>query len=250
MRTLFIIAAILIILLALGSWFSKTPPKQISAALKKALLFGIAGALLLLVVTGRAHWLFAVIGGALPFMQRLFTAWKTIKFFQKMQRPKQAEAGQASASGNSSRIQTRFLRMELDHDSGYMNGTILDGRFKGQNLKDLGFASVVALLQECRIAGDGDSERLLETYLERIHTERWDKYQETRGPSQESGHSSSDLGVEEAFEMLGLEPNASADDIRQAHRRLMQKLHPDRGGSDYLAARINRAKDVLLKNMK
>lgn len=247
MRTLIILGAVLIVLLILGRWFTKTPPQKISAMLKKALLYGGAALLLALVVTGRAHWIFAFVAGALPFAQRAFTAWKAIKFFQNMRGPKPA-AGNAGNTGNVSRIQTQFLRMELDHDSGRMSGTVLEGRFKGQHLEDLGFASLIAVLQECRVASDTDSERLLETYLERLHKERWEKFRENRNPNQKPGNTAAELSTEEAYELLGLEPGASAEEIRKAHRRLMQKLHPDRGGSDYLAARINLAKDVLLKN--
>jgi len=54
------------------------------------------------------------------------------------------------------------------------------------------------------------------------------------------------MATDEAREILGLKPGHTKDDVIQAHRRMMQKVHPDRGGSDYLAAQINKAKDTLL----
>ena len=54
------------------------------------------------------------------------------------------------------------------------------------------------------------------------------------------------ISKQQAYEILGLKPGCSRDDINRAHKRMMQKMHPDRGGSDYLAAQINQAKDILL----
>ena len=54
------------------------------------------------------------------------------------------------------------------------------------------------------------------------------------------------MSIDEAWQVLGLEPGAAPDEIRMAHRRLMRDVHPDRGGSDAMAARVNRAKDLLL----
>jgi len=68
----------------------------------------------------------------------------------------------------------------------------------------------------------------------------------SRGGAAQPKRRSSTMSREEALKVLGLGPGASQDDIREAHRRLILQNHPDRGGSDYLASKINEAKDVLL----
>jgi hypothetical protein len=152
------------------------------------------------------------------------------------------------SGGQSSTVATPFLRMNLDHDTGSMEGTILRGRFAGMRLEELGPADVLALLRECR-AEDEEGARLLEAYLDRAHPDWRDELAgERAGGSRGSSArpASSDMSVEEAYAILGLSPGADADAIKEAHRRLMVKLHPDHGGSDYLATKINRARDVLL----
>ena len=54
------------------------------------------------------------------------------------------------------------------------------------------------------------------------------------------------MSAAEALQVLGLEPGASREEITAAHKKLMQRIHPDKGGSSYLASRINQAKDLLL----
>ncbi|WP_438952419.1 molecular chaperone DnaJ [Porticoccus sp.] len=66
-------------------------------------------------------------------------------------------------------------------------------------------------------------------------------------PQQASVGTSGELSQQEAFQLLGLQPGASREAIIDAHKRLIQKLHPDRGGNDYLAAKLNAARDLLLK---
>jgi hypothetical protein len=152
------------------------------------------------------------------------------------------------AGGQTSRVETDFLRMTLDHDTGSMTGTILRGRFSGMRVEELGSADLLALLRECR-AEDEESARLLEAYLDRIHPDWRDELAGGRASGGSGGSSakpSGDMTVEEAYAILGLAPGADPEAIKEAHRRLMVKLHPDHGGSDYLATKINRARDVLL----
>ncbi|MGH7030278.1 MAG: DnaJ domain-containing protein [Stellaceae bacterium] len=151
----------------------------------------------------------------------------------------------APAAGQTAGVETEFLRMTLDQDTGSVSGTVLRGRFAGLRIEELGLGDLLALLRECR-AEDEKGARLLEAYLDRLHPDWRDELAGGyRGGG--AGPASSDMTVEEAYEVLGLSSSATADQIKEAHRRLMIKLHPDHGGSDYLATKINRARDVLLR---
>src|SRR5262244_933211 len=151
------------------------------------------------------------------------------------------------AGSQTSTVATAFLRMTLDHDTGSMTGTILRGRFSGMRLEELGPADLLALLRECR-AEDEEGARLLEAYLDRVRPDWRDELAGERSGGSSTGArtTSGEMSVDEAYAILGLSPGADAEAIKEAHRRLMVKLHPDHGGSDYLATKINRARDVLL----
>jgi DnaJ domain len=153
------------------------------------------------------------------------------------------------SGGQTSTVATPFLRMTLDHDTGSMTGTILRGRFSGMRIEELGSADLLALLRECR-AEDEEGARLLEAYLDRFQPDWRDELAGggTSGSGGSARPASGDVTVEEAYAILGLAPGADAEAIKEAHRRLMVKLHPDHGGSDYLATKINRARDVLLRH--
>jgi hypothetical protein len=147
--------------------------------------------------------------------------------------------------GRTSDVSTPYLRMSLDHDTGAMTGTVLAGRFAGMRLAEMTRGDLRELLRECR-AADEEGARLIEAYLDRIHPEWRDDF--AAGQSAPPRGSSSDMSVEEAYEILGLSPGADEAAIKAAHHRLMMQLHPDHGGTDYLATKINRARDVLLKS--
>jgi hypothetical protein len=147
------------------------------------------------------------------------------------------------SSGQASRIVTEHLEMELDHDSGEMRGRVLKGIFKDRDIDSLSPTDLGLLWQDCRHT-DVQSAQLIEAYLDRIYPS-W-REDMARGESDMSRGPDGRMQVDEAFEILGLPMGADADAIRRAHRELMLKLHPDRGGSTYLAAKINEAKDVAL----
>ena len=156
--------------------------------------------------------------------------------------------------GRNSDIETAYLRMRLDHDSGVLSGTVLQGQFEGRNLEELSLEDLMGLLRECRV-NDPQSATVLETYLDRIHGADW----RGTGGGAGSGEAGSGEGGraagaggsmtrDQAYEVLGLQPGASEAEIRDAHRKLLMANHPDKGGSTFIAAQINQAKDVLLRD--
>jgi hypothetical protein len=147
-------------------------------------------------------------------------------------------------SGNVSKVQSYRFAMELDHDTGSVTGRVLNGSFAGADLMDLGEAETRTLLDE--VAGDADSLSLLEAWLD-ANRAGWREYFAEQGGGGQQQGSSGDPDAE-AYEVLGLKPGASNDEIRAAHRELMKAVHPDHGGSSYLAAKINQARDRLLKD--
>ena len=152
--------------------------------------------------------------------------------------------GSRRTPGSTSTVRSTFLDMELDHDTGAMSGRVTGGSFAGRRLDDLGEDDLRLLYRE--VAIDPESLSLLEAYLDR----RFPAWREDAdGDAHARGRNEAAAGAmteEEAREVLGLQPGAGEADIRRAHRTLMKKLHPDQGGSTYLAARVNQAKDILL----
>jgi len=152
---------------------------------------------------------------------------------------------QRKSPGQSSRVATSLIAMQLDHDSGRMDGDVLSGPYRGRKLSSLSLAEAQALHAQCAAAPD-QSRALLEAWIERSHPEwrnQWNSGAGGRAPA-----SSTKMTRAEALAILGLKEGVSGDDIRAAHRRLMKTAHPDLGGSDYLAAKINEAKEFLLQD--
>ncbi|HEY0439442.1 MAG TPA: DnaJ domain-containing protein [Xanthobacteraceae bacterium] len=223
--------AVLILLWLVLKWAAKADPRRLVRVTKTA---GGAGALAgaaFLAVTGRFAF-------ALPLG---IAGLSLLGWWPGM--PAGFGSRWNKTPGQVSRVRTAFVEMELDHDSGAMQGRILAGPYEGTTLDALNVPTLV------RLAGDIDEESraLLAAYLDR----RDPRWRENADGDATTGRGTPPRGgpmtEEEAYQVLGLQAGASAADVTRAHRALMKKLHPDHGGSTYLAARVNLAKDVLLR---
>jgi hypothetical protein len=229
-------------------WFTRTDPKKLARQLKRALPWVLGAALLVLAIVGR-QWLLALAAIILPLLNRVLALLRYVPVLSQLvtwlQNARASSSGPVPGASGSSQVATRFLRMTLAHDSGAMDGEILDGRHRGRRLSTLALSELLELLGDYQ-AEDSDSAALLAAYLDREHGTEW---RTTSGPA--SGAATAPtrggMSVGEARAVLGVDEGATREAVIAAHRRLMQKLHPDRGGSDYLAAKINQAKEVLLQ---
>jgi len=240
MIRLILFGGLAVLLFFFFRWLSHQPRKVYWQSLAGL----VAVILLLLVVTGRAHWLTAVFAAFLPFLRGIFSLLAHIPLLQRvLASAKTAQSSTASSSGQTSTVRSRYIHMTLNHDTGDINGEVLEGQFKGRMLDQLQLEQLVELLHECQ--DDDESAALLQAYLDRVYEDTWQQQAGEQGRQQTSSEPGK-MSREEALQILGLSSDPSEQEIIQAHRRLMQNLHPDRGGSAYLAAKINLAKETLL----
>lgn len=147
--------------------------------------------------------------------------------------------------GGVSRVRSAMIEMELDHETGAMAGTVLAGKFEGRSLEGLTQNECEALYKQC-LGSDSDGARLIEAYLDRRFS-RWRQAREGNTHPRNKAASPGAMTEEEAYEILGLQEGAAREDVVRSHRTLMKKLHPDLGGTTDLAAKVNEAKDVLMR---
>lgn len=225
-----VLVALVLVLLSVATAFLRADPARLASSMSALgpILLALVGAAVLAVGRGG-------IGGIILVAA---IAWYGIA---RMTRPKSRPAPRRRST-----VRTAALEMELDHDTGGLEGLVLAGRHDGKMLGAMGRAELMQLFRE--LSGDRESRQLLETYLDGRFPV-WRKNAETdSGEGLGIAPSAGAMTKEEAYKVLGLEAGAAAADVRKAHRRLMQRLHPDVGGTSFLAARINEAKDVLLSN--
>ena len=234
MPAILLLALVLLAVVAFAiAWFLRANPSTVARLLRPAMVvlggIGVGG----LLIFGLRF-----LPGLLP---ELFGLAGVVIAALIARAARHRPSGGFSSPGSSQRteVHTAFLQAWIDHGTGDVGGSVLSGRFAGRTLDRLSDGDLLDLHAEC--ASDADSLRILEAYLDRRLGSDW---RNARRPP--PGGPRSDMTRSEALAVLGLAEGASADEIRAAHRRLIQRMHPDVGGSADLAARINRAKDVLL----
>ena len=226
---------LLLLLLLAGIFFGLRQLYRKSPRRMWQWLAAAAGAgLILLALSGRAHWLAAVAGAALPALGKLALLLPRLLPFLPF-------AARLFA-GRRARLRAAWLELTLDRRTGAVDGVVLRGALAGRRLSGLGEDELQALRRDCR--GDPQSLALLAAYLQRARP-GW------RPPGGGAGDvddfDEPAMSAATAARILGVRPGAPPAEVRAAHRALAQKLHPDRGGSDYLARKINQARDVLLR---
>ena len=222
-------------MLLMANWYASSDTKTVMTYLKWGVIGVIVGVGLFFLFTGRLAWAVMALPALLPWFMRLRSLARAAKAFSRM-------AGGYRSSNQTSDVETPTLRMTLDHASGEMRGEVLRGPFAGRHLEEMSEPELIQMLNSC-LNDDEDAARLVESYLDRRHPSWRDQEQHAEG----AGSSGATMDRSEAYKVLGLEEGAGESLIKEAHRRLIAGLHPDHGGSDYLAAKINQAKDVLLK---
>ncbi|MFO1116845.1 MAG: DnaJ domain-containing protein [Beijerinckiaceae bacterium] len=232
-----IIAVAILVLVWYGiRLFARTPPATIAKYVRGAGGVSALGAGLWLLTRGAAPAA-AMLGALGAFLLGLskFPGDFPPGFGFGGARPKQ-----------TSRVRSAMIEMELDHESGAMSGSVLAGPLEGRTLASLPRQTCEELYRQC-LADDPDGARLLEAYLDRRFP-GWRQAGEGEADAGGAGRrGSAAMTEDEAYEILGLHKGASREDVARAHRTLMKKIHPDQGGSTALAARVNEAKDVLLR---
>jgi hypothetical protein len=223
-----------IVILVLVLWalnaFSKSDPKKLVRVLRPA--GGVIALALAAVVGLRGHFEVAIPLGLTGLGLLGWGPFASKGIFQRTQK----------TPGQVSRVRTACIEMELDHDSGDMKGQVLTGRLQGSPLESLSVPTLLALLPEI----DDESRALLAAYLDRREPS-WRENSQGDAAAGSRAARGAKMTEEEAYQVLGVQPGATAEEISRAHRSLMKKLHPDQGGSTYLAAQINEAKEILLR---
>lgn len=236
---LFVVGVIVLFLACVGLYaFVNATPATLARAVRTFTATFAALASTGLLLTGR-------FGLALITVGATVMALRALRSSGSGRRAGSGGATGQSHGGRTSEIVTDSLAMQLDHQTGDLDGDVLTGPFAGRSLASLGLQDLLRLLADCQ-RDDPRSVPLLETYLDR-HQPDWRSHvaaDDSQDGTQQGGGA---MDVATACSILDLPPDASADEIKAAHRRLMNKLHPDHGGSSYLAAQLNQAKDVLLR---
>ena len=235
--------AILVGLALAARWYISASAQSILRVFKWTAIIGCLAIIVVIILTRQLTWAAFMLPAMIPWLLRARQASRMAKNWSRMTSASQGASGMAP--GQTSEIETRFLRMYLAHDSGEMNGDVILGQFSGKTLRNLSFEELIILLGE--VKDDNHSIQVLVAYMERYHEEAWrESKHATEDVNTQMDKANGSMTISEAYKVLGLEEGANLDTIKESHRRLMSKLHPDHGGSTYLATKLNEAKDLLL----
>lgn len=222
---LLIAIGLIFILFSMMNAYKKMPPQKKKAFIFKCFLFGAAGVLLLGVISGRMHWFGAVIAAMLPMLRfGAGAATRILPFW-------------LNRTGGVAPFKTQFLDVKIVLQRGTLTGSIIKGPHAGkaiETLDDKELAELEAYYKDLDV-----KSYCIIKYARRAFT--------GKTHSQQQAPSFGDPSRDEALQILGLSGSPTKEEIINAHRRLINRLHPDRGGSDFLAARVNQARDTLLK---
>ena len=247
MNSVFLGIAVLVGVMVAMQGFLSANPATLAVTLKRAGAAALMALAVAMLVTGR--WVVAVPLFGFALMLAGPTAGNYAKWIRPFLGPWSGlvamwSGGGARARGRRSTVRSAALEMELDHDTGTLSGRVLAGRYEGHDLARLSVDDLVSLWRE--IGSDPESRSLLEAYLDR-RAPVWRQHAQEDPAARQSGTARPGaMTDEEAHQILGLRPGASEAEIREAHRRLVKAVHPDMGGSTFLTAKINEAKDRLV----
>ncbi len=240
-----LLALVLLAVMAFGvAWFLRANPSSLARLLRPVLvvlgMIGIGG----LLIFGMRF-----LPGLLPELSGL-AGVVIAALIARAVRRRPSGGFSSPGTGQRTEVRTAFLQAWIDHGTGDVGGTVLSGRFVGRVLDSLADGELLELHSEC--AADPDSLKVLEAYLDRRLRAAWLPARRLGAagrpaPRPPPAGSRAGMSRDEALAVLGLAEGATSEEIRAAHRRLIQRMHPDVGGSADLAARINQAKDVLLR---
>lgn len=243
-------AGALLALFVLGRLFVSANPAALARGLR-VILIALALLLALLVLARGLPFLAAILGAVAAFgwksglLLRLLSLagmWRAARAAAGGAGPFGPAPGAGPAGGTASEARTDWLAMQLDHATGRIDGSVVRGPFAGRRLDDLSEDELHELWLAVR--PDAQSLRLLEAWLDRGGADWRGRFRARGGAAADSGGGA--MTREEALSILGLEEGAGPEEVKAAHRELMQKLHPDHGGSGYFAAKLNQAKALLL----
>ena len=239
MPRMILLLAVALTLVILIRRAQRQPPHKRRGAYLQIILGSAVVGVIILTLMGKMHWIGAALTGALVLARQMLPL--LIRFLPMLG---SLRGQNTHAAGKQSEVASRILKMTLDHDSGDLSGVVLEGTYRDWLLEELNREQLDDLMAFCQ-REDADSAQLLASYLEQ-------RFPDEPGTNENAQHqdtgatNATGLTRAEALAVLGLADDATDEDIVSAHRTLIQKLHPDRGGNDYLAAKINEAKDFLL----